>query len=304
MEYQPAQILGEISRGDVFWLGPIALAMTLIGLFIVAWADTIVVRGCGADARYLDMVRGKAGSSILDVVGYAASHGGYAVWIARFARATAGEAFGILLFIMASDLLAVSLVATLPLVFGSSEAPEALRWIAPSVAMVLLFLQLMPDSWRGRGAHNAWRRPWSTVSKKRGLAQLLLRVTQILIWVFATWTATRAFGLPVPLSVMCLYAPIILLVASLPLNVAGFGVAQGAWLLLVGFAPAEQILAFALLWNVSLAMAVVLRGAPFIRRVVAEIAEGPINFVRPADRTAVKIMPAQPRYQLSKRTNP
>ncbi len=87
----------------------------------------------------------------------------------------------------------------------------------------------------------------------------------------ATWGATRAFGLEVPLLVMAVHVPIITLVGALPVNVGGFGAVTAVWLLLTPWAPGEQLLAFQFLWNLMVAAAVVLRGLPFIRGVVREV---------------------------------
>jgi hypothetical protein len=79
----------------------------------------------------------------------------------------------------------------------------------------------------------------------------------------------------VPLRVMGLYMPIILLVGSLPFSVAGLGAAQAAWLLLLPWASGPRILAFQMLWQLFTGAGILLRGLPFLRRVVAEIAKGP-----------------------------
>ena len=273
-EYSPGAVLAEMAQGDWQLLGPVAMLTTIIGLFVVALADTWVVRHGTGPVRYLDMIRGKAGSSVLDVVGYAASHGGYAVWIARFARTTAGRAVGVLLYIMASDLAAVCLVASVPIHLAGVPVSSTITWITTGLAALMFALMLAPNRWRGQGSRAAWREPWWRVPRGVALAQVSLRICQIVVWVGATWISARAFGLEIPLAAMAVYAPLILLAAALPLNVAGFGVAQGAWLLLLDYAPGERILAFAALWNLALACAVVLRGLPFLRGVVAEVGEG------------------------------
>jgi hypothetical protein len=73
---------------------------------------------------------------------------------------------------------------------------------------------------------------------------------------------------------MLSYLPVILVVASLPVNVAGFGAVQGAWLLLAPWAPGERILAFSVLWQAFSAAALVLRGLPFLSGVMRDIREG------------------------------
>jgi len=75
------------------------------------------------------------------------------------------------------------------------------------------------------------------------------------------WSPTRS----------CCWSP-----GSMPVNVAGIGAVQGAWLLLVPWAQGgEQILAFAVLWQRVVGAGMVLRGLPFVRQVASEIERGP-----------------------------
>ena len=268
--YSPAEILNEMTQGDWHLLLPLALVMSVIGLFIVSLADTIVVRHGVGPVRYWDLIRGKAGSSVLDVVGYAASHGGYAVWVARFAGTTASAALGVLLVIMASDLAAVCLVACAPIFLADVSVSQTIVAITVGLAVVMVGLLFIPKRTPGV-EQTQWRVISRKLPRSRGLLQLGLRITQIVLWVITTTMAAWSFGLQIPLWAMVVYGPLILLAAALPLNVAGFGVAQGAWLLLLDYAPGEQILAFAALWNLALAIAVVLRGLPFLRGVVQEV---------------------------------
>ena len=90
----------------------------------------------------------------------------------------------------------------------------------------------------------------------------------------STWIAARLFGLDIPFTVMAAYFPVVLLVGAIPINVAGFGAVQAAWLLFEGHATGAQILAFQFLWTLSLAAVVVLRGLPFVKGFVDEIAQG------------------------------
>ncbi|MBE7481208.1 MAG: flippase-like domain-containing protein [Polyangiaceae bacterium] len=106
------------------------------------------------------------------------------------------------------------------------------------------------------------------------LAQLGIRLCQHATTTSATWLAARWFGLDIPLTVMLSYMPVILVVASLPINVAGFGAVQGAWLLLSPWAPAERILAFSVVWQAVSALALIARGLPFLRGVLADIRAG------------------------------
>jgi hypothetical protein len=86
--------------------------------------------------------------------------------------------------------------------------------------------------------------------------------------------AMRVFGLQVPAAAAAMYMPMILLVASLPVNVAGLGAAQAAWLLFLPWASGAQLLAFQALWHVMSGVGILVRGLPFVRRVVREVEEG------------------------------
>ena len=90
-----------------------------------------------------------------------------------------------------------------------------------------------------------------------------------------TSLAARAFGLAVPLGTLLAYVPLLLLVTSMPVNVAGIGAAQAAWLLF--FLPFEQgsrIVAFQLVWTAMMGAGIVLRGLPFLPRALGQIAGG------------------------------
>jgi hypothetical protein len=66
----------------------------------------------------------------------------------------------------------------------------------------------------------------------------------------------------------------LLLIASLPVNFAGIGAAQAAWLLFfLPFETGPRILAFELAWTVIFGALIILRGLPFLSRALAQIAD-------------------------------
>ena len=269
--YPIDQIVAEMGRGS--WVGmiPIALAGTVASLFIVARADAEVVRGCGGQVGNFDMVRAKGGSSLVDIVNYFAGHGAYAVWVARFAGLRAAPAAGSLIYIAASDLAALSVLASISMFFTGVAVPETIRILAPSLAFVLLlFVAIGPYDLFGRGRVPLFE-PWIRVPRHRGYLQIGLRIFHFVLWVGATWWAARSFGLDIPFASMAIFLPVILLVHALPISVAGFGAAQGAWLLFLDHASGPRILAFQFLWNLFTVGAVVARGLPFVRRVAEEV---------------------------------
>jgi hypothetical protein len=108
-------------------------------------------------------------------------------------------------------------------------------------------------------------------------ANLGLRTVHLANVCFCKVWAAQAFGLAIPTSELWTYMPVILLVAALPINVAGIGALQVVWLIFEPWASGESILAYVFLWQLLFLVAIMVRGLPFLRRVLAEIAEGRVT---------------------------
>ncbi len=265
----------EVEHGHVLPLVPIAFALLVASLLLVAAADTVVIRKCTGGPSYIDVLFGKAGTSLLGAIGYAAGQGGYGLWIARKTSSSVGLASGIVLYIVSSDLVSVAVVASVAVWVGGARAPGQIGVIAPAVALVLVALKLLgPLRLLRRYRRPVLFEPWQRVDALKGLLQIAVRVLQIYVLVVGTWAGARAFGLVIPLWVMAVYLPIVLVVGSMPVNVAGFGAVQGAWLLMAPWSTAERVLAFSLVWQLAIIIAGVARGLPFVKRVVGEITAG------------------------------
>lgn len=266
--YSLGAIVAEMAHGTVWHLLPLALAMEVVSLCLLGYADGLVIRRL-AKTPVADVVRARAASSMLEVVGYAAGRAGYGVWIAR-RNVSVATTSGILLYLMASDLTAVCLVACASIGLAGARVPMLLQIAAPATALVLLALALL-----GRYLpQNAWLSAWNIVKPRRAAAQLLLRTAQIAVYVLVSWLALDTFGLPVPLWAALAYLPVALVVESLPINVAGFGAVQTVWLLFTNFAAAERILAFQFLWQLAILFALVSLGLLSLRPYLRQIAEG------------------------------
>jgi hypothetical protein len=274
-KYPAELIASELARGTVLPMIPLALGSVVVTLLIVACADLMVIGGCCGRARFMDVLAAKAGSSLVDIVGYVAGHGLYAVWIKRFTSARPGLAGGAMLYVMAGDLAAVCIVAAGAMYFLPVDVPSGLRVVALSVG-VLLIMSIITGPYRLFGKAFHLFEPWALVGRTIGFMQIGLRLLQTVFWILVTWWAARLFGLPIPLEAMAAYMPVIMLVGALPINVAGFGAVQGAWLLFTDYAPGAQILAFQFLWQMLISVSVILRGLPFVRRVVNDVDRGEI----------------------------
>ncbi len=269
--YSPGRIAAELARGEVLAVVPYLAGFLLVSLALVALADTLVIRGCTGRPRYRDVVVGKGGASLLAMLHYAAGHGAYGVWIAKKTGAPVRLASGIILYIMSSELVSVCLVTTASVWLLGADVPARLRIAAPLIAGVLVLLKLIGPL-RLVARQTPLLEPWRRMSGWRMLAQLAVRVAQIYLMVVCMWAAAAAFGVPIPLSAMTAYLPVVLVVGSLPVNVLGFGAVQGAWLLFTPWASGPRILAFSIVVQLVMMLAGLLRGLPFVRRVVADIA--------------------------------
>jgi hypothetical protein len=272
--YSLDAIRAEMSRGNALPLFPIALAAYILSLICVTWADRIVLVGAVGDGapNYLSMVKGKAASVVLHIVHYALGQGAYATWLGRRTGIGLGRTGGLIAYIIAAELCSVCLFASTVILIGRPAVPAALLMTVAGISIGLIALMLAaPLSYLERVAALD---TWSRVGARRGIAQLGVRMLQHTVTTGATWIAARTFGLDIPLGVMLSYMPIILIIASLPVNVAGFGAVQGAWLLLSPWAPGERILAFSVVWQAASAVALVIRGLPFLRGLLADIRAG------------------------------
>jgi len=289
-KYRLADILAQMRAGNAAAMAPLPIVVPFFYVFLQGLWDWIILRDTLATTarapasapasaspssppplRYLDVVRARAATSVVMVVGYILGHGGFGVWLAKRAGARAGVVGGALLYAMASDLAAVSLVAGTAIVVGGADVPRQLAILAGSAALAQIALVVaMPRSATERFPVLA---PWRRVRRGPGLLQILGRAASIVVMVTSAWTASRLFGLTIPFAAFATYMPVVLLVVALPVNVGGLGAAQAAWLLFLPWAEGPRILAFQFLWQLFMGLGIVGRGLPFLRRITREITD-------------------------------
>jgi hypothetical protein len=272
-KYPLASVATEMRAGHALRMLPLALLVPFAVWLPYALYDRVVLLWTVGPIPYRDVVRAKAATAVLLTLGYFLGGGGYAVWVARRTGTGAGRAAGSVLYMMTSDLIAVCAVAGASMWIGGPDVPRTLRSIATAIFCVQVTL-IFAGALRLPLRLPAVFEPWRTVPLGWGLAQIAGRAVNIAMITALTWAGARGFGIDVPARVMGMYLPIILLVASLPFSVAGFGAAQAAWLLLLPWASGAQILAFQTLWQLFMGAGLLLRGLPFLRSVVAEIDAG------------------------------
>ena len=263
-------------EGNALAMAPLAVGLMVALLLLAALWDLLVIRGSLGKPGYVDVLRGKAGTAVLMMLGYGFGHGAYGFWIARVTGCGARRAGGIVVYLVMSDLATVALGASLAMGVAGELVPAWLRWMAPAVGLAVLAAMIAGPALLGRMARPpAFLDPWRLVPTWIGYAQVAGRLVNMALGITVTWLAARVFGVSIPFLAMAAYLPVVLVVAALPINVGGLGAAQAAWLLAFRpFASDAQILAFQLLWQVMTGLGLVVRGLPFVRRVLVEIGEG------------------------------
>jgi hypothetical protein len=268
--YPAADVAHQMAAGHALRMFPFAFVAAFVVWLPYAACDRIILGGVVGRIALREVVRAKAAISVLQTLGYVVGGGGYAVWIARTTHARPAHAAGVILYMMMSDLVAVCGVAAVAIGLAGPDGDHAVRTVATWVFAVLIALILV-------GPYGGWMRlpalfdPWRLVPRGWSLLQILVRAGNILFMTALTWGGMRAFGVDVPARAAAMYVPVIILVTALPINVAGLGAAQAAWLLFLPWASGAQLLAFQVLWHLFAGIGLVVRGLPFLRGVTREI---------------------------------
>jgi hypothetical protein len=271
-KHSALEIARRMNEGHALLAFAVGFALPVVLLGLVSKWDQIVIGAC-AGLPYLEVVRGKAATSILQTFGYGAGQGAYGVWIARKTGLGARLSAGIVFYIVAGDVAGVCLVASLSMWLGGVPGPAGLRFGVPAAVLIVIACIVLASFSRGR--RDRFFSPWRIVAPTTGVLVILGRALNICIMVVFFFLAQRAFGLHIPFGAVASYLPVLLVIAALPVNVAGFGAAQLAWL--QAFAPwadGPSILAFQFVVTLGMGAATVARGLPFMKRVVTEIDEG------------------------------
>lgn len=273
-KYPLGEILHAMAEGRAWPLPLVAMTFAVVHMIVVASWDTLVLHSVLGGPRWVDVARVKSGCAVLQSIGYVLNQGAYGTWIARATRSGPRVAVALILFTASSDFAAGALVATGSVHLAQVRVPELIRWGAPIgfvlVTALLLAPRRVPLPTSGASVLEVFR----AVPRGRGALQLFGRMINVGLISVAAWAAANAFGLALPLRAAITYVPLIMLVGSLPVNVFGFGPVQGMWLLFTPWVSGPRILAFQILWNLSLILANVLRGVAFVPRILREVAEG------------------------------
>ncbi|MEM9490254.1 MAG: hypothetical protein AAGC55_13995 [Myxococcota bacterium] len=278
-QYPLERIIAELKHGNLAPLLPWALFVVISTLLTIALWDRLLIRPTLGAVGYGALIRGKAASALLVAIHQGLGHGTYGVWLARVTGSGARPAIGVIAYIAMSEVTALALMASFVVHAFDADMPgnalETLRIVAPLLAMALIAVALLGPRLFGRFVSDPrLLKPWSAIPLRAYAISLAGRTLNMGLFMTGTWAAMNAFGIDIPMVAVATYLPVIILVASLPINVAGFGAVQAAWLLFTPWAPGEQVLAFQFSWRLSILAALILRSLPFLRRALREISSG------------------------------
>lgn len=240
-----------LRQGPALPFAAYVAAITLAILAADGWATWLALAVCGVRYRLGEMIRVRGATYLLGLINYAAGQGGIVFHLHRAGRSP-GRLLGIVVFLLATNLVALAVVA----LAGSFESGAGMRWLAPVLAAgAAAYLLAVARPWPGL---RDWppTAPLLAAGLRGNLVAVGGRVLHLVLLVLAIWGGLRLWGVPVPLGEGLRRVPLVLLVAALPVTPGGLGTTQAAFVLLFAdrapeAGPAEReatLLAFALAW--------------------------------------------------------
>ena len=279
--YSPTEIAKAVARGNwpplIGWVAGASLysltMMSLADWFVFATA----LQSDEKPLRYRDVLRAKAGSSVLMAINHSVGQGAYGVWLARKTDSGIRETIGVMGYVIMSDLTALFAVASIGVWIADPNAianADLIRWGAGAAAIGLVVAAFIGPRLLPRFVPQARLLiGWLKIPPHVFLINVAIRAVALLGGMIVTWAAAKSFGLNLPLAACLTYLPVIFLAGALPINVFGFGAVTLVWVAFFkAYAPAEQILAFQFLFQFMVVAAFILRGLPFLSSVTREIA--------------------------------
>jgi hypothetical protein len=269
-------------QGHVTAIVPWAALLAIGYMALHANWERLLLSRTPVPPRYSSVWAGKAGTAVLNAVGFALGSGGYVIWIARATGVGVGGALALRTIAIIADLAALALVTLVAILIGQATVPTAFSLgvvgafgaaaaVAAGLRLALVPRRVVPVVHLRNFVATAAAVPLTTWS-----TQVLGRALSMCLSIAATSAAAIAFGLDIPIAILCALVPVSMLVRVLPANVAGFGAAQAAFVAVFSSYESEaRLFAFHVLWQLAANVCYVLRGLPFVNRATLAIVNAP-----------------------------
>jgi glycosyltransferase 2 family protein len=251
-----------------------ALVLSSVRWWVVLWS-----RSCSFPELFRAYLLGWLSSLFLP-----STVAGDAVRVAVVARGNTGAGAAVSSIVLERSLglgaLVLCLLVGLFLAPAAFLAPAGLiRWdvtLTQALAVTALILAVSALLWTQRyrmrsvvdalsDAISVWSRFGRSPGRMAAAAGVALGVQAL--YIAAWWGFAHALAIPLSWEALLVYVPLVSLVALLPVTMAGLGVREGAWVILLAplGAPMAGVVTFSLLYYVStLLVALFLAGLMFV----------------------------------------
>ncbi len=238
------EVLAAVGRGPVAWLALYALFEAIAVLPADAWATQVTLGAGGVKRPFGELFLVRGSTYLLNVLSYAVGQGGLGVYLARTGVGAARSA-GLVLFLLATNAIALALVAAIAHPFAHGTDARAAIAIGVVLYGVMTYLALLAA--RGLFSRTRFGRWTATHIEKEPVATLAraglvghlkataARLPHMAVLLLVLWGSFRVWGIEVPLGAGLAALPAVVLIAALPITPSGLGTAQALQVLL--FAP-------------------------------------------------------------------
>jgi len=278
-------VLGDVDLAGVWasltprvaaWFVPGLLAFVVVTWVIDSVCLVVVIHDQHGESSLWDAAKMKAASYLLSILNYALGAGGVSLLLRRHTTLTLSDAAGVVLLIGLFDLGSLLVAASLgALLLGTSGTGVRVAAVVSAVlAIVLGFVVLrLPrplgplDRLRDLEIFRAARTVSAACLTKLGA----LRAAFIACYILLSWATMNAFAVFVPWLELVVKVAVLLLVAAIPMAVAGLGTGQKVFVeLFRDHAAPEVLLAASLTLSFGLIASRAIMGLVFAREYTRE----------------------------------
>ena len=274
-----AGVWASLTPRALAWFLPGLVAFVFITLYIEAVCLVVVIRDYHGEITLWNAAKMKAASYLLGILNYALGAGAVALLLRRRTSLSLSDAGGIVLLIGLFDLGSLLAAAALgPLILGATGTGVRVAGVVAAVGAIVLGFVVLRLA-RPLGPLDRLRdleifRAARTVSARCLASLAALRATFISSFILLSWTTMNAFEVFVPWVELVVKVAIMLLVAAIPMAVAGLGTGQKVFVeLFRDHAPAETLLAASLTLSFGLIVSRAIMGLVFAREYTREALE-------------------------------
>jgi len=261
------RILESIKHTDPLAFLAVAVFFTVITLLLDSVTHWWVFNRFNSKASFKTTLRARGETYLLLSLGFLYGQGGMAYLYSKRADRPLGEVTGSIFFIMLNTLIALMVFPTIAVVFffGKLTAPEFAEslvfvkwWLIVTWPLIVAHFVFWARDWKFGARQRAKDGVWQTFDKAGGKDYLVMqafRGLQTVLWILGSFLALMAVGVHVPLVELAVRGPLVGLIAAIP-TPGRLGTSQAGWVLLFGGIAGnpEAVIAFSLLWTISVSL--------------------------------------------------